>query len=75
MMHPYASNFQESEARLSQLLKQLGWPAHHALQRGVARAARRVVGDAVGVKVALVKYALLARGQPVAVGDARACAQ
>ncbi len=54
---------------------QLGWPAHHALQRGVARAARGIVGDAVGVKVALVEHALLARGQPVAVGDARAYPQ
>ena len=47
--------------------------AHHTLERSVTGGALGVADDAVGIKVALVKHALLARGQTVAIRHTRAC--
>lgn len=47
--------------------------AHHTLERSVTGGALGVADDAVGVKVALVEHALLARGQTVAIRHTRAC--
>lgn len=47
--------------------------AHHALDCSIAGGALGVADNAIGVKVALVEYALLARGQTVAIRHTRAC--